>query len=46
LLPKLARAGVLIAGPHMSVPALGRLRKKGSGYSWALVNPTETWVEK
>jgi glyoxylase-like metal-dependent hydrolase (beta-lactamase superfamily II) len=46
LLPKLAREGVLIAGPHMSVPALGRLRKKGSAYSWALVNPTETWVEK
>jgi glyoxylase-like metal-dependent hydrolase (beta-lactamase superfamily II) len=34
LLPKLAREGVLIAGPHM-FPALGRLRKEGSGYSWA-----------
>jgi glyoxylase-like metal-dependent hydrolase (beta-lactamase superfamily II) len=36
LLPKLAREGVLIAGPHM-FPALGCLRKEGSGYSWAPV---------
>src|SRR6266581_4529902 len=34
LLPKLARGDVLIAGPHMNFPALGRLRKEGSGYSW------------
>src|SRR4030088_361373 len=37
LLPKLAREDVLIAGPHMSFPALGRLRKEGSGYSRAPV---------
>src|SRR6267143_1728311 len=37
LLSKLARQDVLIAGPHMSLPALGRLRKEGSGYSWAPV---------
>src|SRR6266849_2941418 len=35
LLLKLAREDVLIATPHMNFPALGRLRKEGSGYSWA-----------
>src|SRR5260370_18889027 len=35
LLSKLAREDVLIATPHTSLfPALGRLRKEGSGYSW------------
>src|SRR6202790_756770 len=33
LLAELAREDVLIAGPHMPFPALGRLRKEGSGYS-------------
>jgi glyoxylase-like metal-dependent hydrolase (beta-lactamase superfamily II) len=28
LLPKLAREDVLVAGPHMNFPALGRLRKE------------------
>jgi hypothetical protein len=37
LLPKLAREDVLIAGPHMLFPALGRLRKDGNGYSWVPV---------
>src|ERR1700692_2613321 len=37
LLPKLAK-DVLIAVPHSSFfPPLGRLRKEGSGYSWAPV---------
>ena len=31
LLPRLASEDVLIAGPHMNFPALGRLRKEGSG---------------
>jgi len=44
LLPKLAREGVLIAGPHM-FPALGRLRKEGSGYSWAPVAFIDQSVE-
>src|SRR5207244_477531 len=35
LLPKLASEDVLIAGPHMSFPGVGRLRKGGSGYGWA-----------
>jgi glyoxylase-like metal-dependent hydrolase (beta-lactamase superfamily II) len=45
LLPKLAREDVLIAGPHI-FPALGRLRKEGSGYSWAPVGFTDRWDAK
>src|SRR5260370_20870246 len=37
LLPRLASEDIVIAGPHMNFPALGRLRKEGSGYSWAPV---------
>jgi glyoxylase-like metal-dependent hydrolase (beta-lactamase superfamily II) len=43
LLLKLAREDVLIAGPHMNFPALGRLRKEGSGYRWAPVVFTDQW---
>jgi len=46
LLPKLAREDVLIAGPHMPFPALGRLRKEGSAYSWVPVVFTDRWDEK
>jgi hypothetical protein len=46
LLPELAREDVLIAGQHMNFPALGRLRKEGSGYSWASVVFTDRWDEK
>src|SRR5580704_5538599 len=46
LLPKLAREDVLIAGPLMPFPALGRLRKEGSGYSWVPVVFTDRWDEK
>jgi glyoxylase-like metal-dependent hydrolase (beta-lactamase superfamily II) len=47
LLPKLAREDVLIATPHTSsFPALGRLRKDGSGYSWVPVVFTDRWDEK
>src|SRR5438445_2402748 len=35
LLRKLAREDVVIAGPHMLFPSLGRIRKEGSGYTWA-----------
>ena len=46
LLPKLARENVLIAAPHTSsFPALGRLHKEGSGYSWAPVVFTDQWDE-
>jgi glyoxylase-like metal-dependent hydrolase (beta-lactamase superfamily II) len=46
LLPTLAREDILIAGPHMLFPSLGRLHKAGSGYSWAPVSFTDQWVEK
>jgi glyoxylase-like metal-dependent hydrolase (beta-lactamase superfamily II) len=47
LLSKLAREDVLIATPHASsFPALGRLRKDGSGYSWVSVVFTDRWDEK
>ncbi len=47
LLPKLASEDVLIAVPHSSFfPPLGRLRKEGSGYSWAPVVFTDQWNEK
>jgi glyoxylase-like metal-dependent hydrolase (beta-lactamase superfamily II) len=46
LLPRLAREHVLIAGPHMPFPALGTLRKEGSGYSWVPLVFTDQWVDK
>jgi glyoxylase-like metal-dependent hydrolase (beta-lactamase superfamily II) len=46
LLSKLAGEDVVIAGPHMLFPGLGRLHKEGSGYSWAPVAFTDQWVEK
>jgi len=46
LLPKLAHEDVVIAGPHMLFPGLGRLHKVGSRYSWAPVAFTDQWVEK
>src|SRR5882757_10325583 len=46
LLSKLVREDVLIAVPHSSFfPPLGRLRKEGSGYSWAPVVFTDQWDE-
>jgi glyoxylase-like metal-dependent hydrolase (beta-lactamase superfamily II) len=46
LLPKLAREDVVIAGPHMLFPGLGRLRKEGRGYFWAPVTFTDQWVDQ
>jgi glyoxylase-like metal-dependent hydrolase (beta-lactamase superfamily II) len=47
LLARLAREDVLIATPHTSLfPALGRLRREGSGYSWVPVVFTDQWGEK
>ena len=46
LLSKLAGEDVLIAAPHASLfPALGRLNKDGSGYSWVPVVFTDRWDE-
>src|ERR1700733_9264750 len=44
LLLELAREDVLIAGPHMLFPSLGRLHKEKSGYSWAPVSFTDPSV--
>jgi glyoxylase-like metal-dependent hydrolase (beta-lactamase superfamily II) len=46
LLPILAREAVVIAGPHMPFPGLGRLRKDGNGYIWAPVVFTDQWAER
>jgi glyoxylase-like metal-dependent hydrolase (beta-lactamase superfamily II) len=46
LLLKLAREDVLIAGPHMLFPGVGRLHKDGSGYSWTPVQFTDQWDEQ
>ena len=46
LLPTLAREGVMIAGPHMPFPGVGRLRKEANGYVWAPVIFTDQWVER
>jgi glyoxylase-like metal-dependent hydrolase (beta-lactamase superfamily II) len=44
--PTLASGAVLIAGPHMPFPGIGRLRKEANGYVWAPVIFTDQWVEK
>ena len=46
LLRKLASGNVLIAGPHMLFPGLGRLHREGSAYHWAPVAFTDQWDEK
>jgi glyoxylase-like metal-dependent hydrolase (beta-lactamase superfamily II) len=43
---KLARENIVIAGPHMLFPGLGRLHKAGSGYIWAPVSFTDQWGDK
>jgi glyoxylase-like metal-dependent hydrolase (beta-lactamase superfamily II) len=46
LLRKLASEDVLIAGPHMLFPGLGRLHKELGTYRWAPVAFTDYWDEK
>jgi hypothetical protein len=46
LLLKLAREDVVIAAPHMLFPSVGRIRKEGSGYTWAPVAFTDQWDKK
>jgi glyoxylase-like metal-dependent hydrolase (beta-lactamase superfamily II) len=47
LLRKLASEDVLIAGPHMLFPGLGRLHKEsGTTYRWAPVAFSDYWDEK
>jgi glyoxylase-like metal-dependent hydrolase (beta-lactamase superfamily II) len=44
---RLARENVLIATPHTSLfPALGRLHKEGSGYTWVPVVFTDRWDDR
>jgi len=43
MLLKLAGTDVLIAGPHMNFPGMGRLRKDGNRYVWAPVVFTDQW---
>src|SRR5258707_14695683 len=45
-LRKLATEDVLIAGPHMLFPGLGRLHKESGTYRWAPVAFTDYWDEK
>jgi glyoxylase-like metal-dependent hydrolase (beta-lactamase superfamily II) len=44
LLSELAREDIVIAGPHMLFPSLGRLHRAGSGYSWVPVSFANPWV--
>src|SRR5258708_825325 len=46
LLPRLASEDIVIAGPHMNFPALGRLPKAGRGYGCAPVVFTDQWDAK
>jgi len=46
LLSTLVRENVVIGGPHMPFPALGRLRRDGNGYVWAPAAFTDQWVDK
>jgi len=46
LLRKLANEDVLIAGPHMLFPGLGRLHNESGTYRWAPVAFTDYWDEK
>ncbi len=46
LLPALADEDMLIAGPHLPFPGLGRLERDGNAYSWTPVVFTDQWTPK
>ena len=46
LLPVLADEDVLIAGPHLPFPGLGRLQRDGNAYSWTPVVFTDQWTAR
>ena len=46
LLPVLCSEHVLIAGPHMSYPGIGRLYKDGDRCRWQSVMYIDRWVER
>jgi glyoxylase-like metal-dependent hydrolase (beta-lactamase superfamily II) len=43
LLPTLVDGNVLIAGPHLAFPGIGRLHKDGNAYDWAPIVFTDQW---
>jgi hypothetical protein len=45
LLARLASEDVVIAGPHILFPGLGRLHKTGSGYTLTPAQFTDQWVD-
>jgi glyoxylase-like metal-dependent hydrolase (beta-lactamase superfamily II) len=46
LLPTLVNGNVLIAGPHMAFPGVGRLHKDGNAYRWAPILFTDQWIPR
>ena len=46
LLQTLAHEDVIIAGPHMLFPSMGRVRSEGAGYIWAPVVYTDKWADR
>jgi glyoxylase-like metal-dependent hydrolase (beta-lactamase superfamily II) len=46
LLPTLVDGNVLIAGPHLVFPGVGRLHKDGNAYSWMPILFTDHWVTR
>ncbi len=46
LLPTLVDGDVLIAGPHLAFPGVGRLHKDGNAYGWAPILFTEHWIPR
>jgi glyoxylase-like metal-dependent hydrolase (beta-lactamase superfamily II) len=46
LLPVLADEDIVIAGPHLPFPGLGRLQRDGNAYSWTPVVFTDQWTPR
>ncbi len=46
LLPTLVDGNVLIAGPHLAFPGVGRLYKDGNAYGWLPIQFTDHWTAR
>lgn len=46
LLPTLVGGNVLIAGPHLAFPGVGRLYKDGNAYGWVPIQFTDQWTAR
>jgi glyoxylase-like metal-dependent hydrolase (beta-lactamase superfamily II) len=46
LMPSLSARDILVAGSHMSFPAIGRLRQVGESYVWQPVVYTDEWISR